>query len=116
MNIKKPLKREIIKENHIKSRRIIREKDENAKIYATFPAFGSVESAAGYTMPTTKQMAEVFELLFLDEEIQTAGTIDGVIFQSWEAPTLNKIQNQETLKDLPARDDRIKLIKQFCSI
>lgn len=104
-----------IKNNHIVSRSIIKKADPEAKIYGSVPLFGNEDSRAGYSMPEYSQLEQVLNILLEDKEVQAAGNLDGILIQSWEAPNLNKVNRQQTLKDLPLNDSRISLLRDVCS-
>lgn len=96
-----------LKSNQETSRRIIRENDPDAVIVTSVPVFGSTNG--NYQMPTVSQLREVLAILLSPNYEK----LDGLVWQSWEGPNKNKVQNQDTLAD-PGHEDIRQIVRDTC--
>lgn len=104
--------RETLIANHLASRQMIREADPEAKILTSIQVFGSARSGSSYYMPSAPELQEMVDILFSDE-LQAAGELDGVVWQTWKAITEQKVDSQDNLSDDEFEDQR-EIVRAVC--
>lgn len=100
-------------DNQTYSRKTIRERDPDAKIISSIQVFGSSRGGSTYYMPSPQELQEMVDILF-SEDLQSAGKLDGVVWQTYKAITGNKGDFQDNLSD-PEFEEQRQIAREVCS-
>jgi hypothetical protein len=104
-----------LRANQEVSRDIIRSADPEALILSSVQVFGSASD--NYTLPNTDILTQMLGIILAQDPDPATSlipeSVDGLMWQSWQSPTISKAANQTTLLD-PGQDSLRQLVKQTC--
>jgi len=89
---------DVLIKNHLVSRAVVKREAPGAEIWTTVQVFGSATGGSTYYMSSADEVQQMVDLL-LSPELQAAGELDGIIWQSWASFHESQEAMQYTLGD-----------------